>query len=191
MRPPQSAAAEQKARPQPKLVRVESGSVPYREQREIQRRLSRLGVPAERAMVAFAVLRGLVVILSAALGLLLGHAMPVLAGKPAVLLLIAVAFGVGGWLLPGFVIRMLVNNHAKAVATGLPDALELLVICVEAGLSLEDGLDRIVTELKLARPALAEELTLTSADLKILPSRDQALFNMAAAWICRAFARWS
>jgi tight adherence protein C len=52
-------------------------------------------------------------------------------------------------------------------------------VCVEAGLALEDGIDRIAFELKDSRPALADELALTSADLKILPSRDQALANLA------------
>ena len=61
----------------------------------------------------------------------------------------------------------------------MPDALELLVVCVEAGLSLEDGLDRVVTELRRSQPALADELDLTLADLRILPSRDQALLNFA------------
>ena len=64
-------------------------------------------------------------------------------------------------------------------AEGLPDAIELLVVCVEAGLALEDGIDRIVIELKHSQPKLAEELALTSADLKILSSRDQALANLA------------
>src|SRR5581483_4007483 len=57
--------------------------------------------------------------------------------------------------------------------------LELLVVCAEAGLSLEDGLSRIVNELHRAQPALADELGLTLADLKILPSREQALTNLA------------
>jgi tight adherence protein C len=67
----------------------------------------------------------------------------------------------------------------RLIARGLPDALELLVVCVEAGLSLDDGLDRVVAELWESHPALADELALLSADLRILPSRDQALTNLA------------
>lgn len=48
-----------------------------------------------------------------------------------------------------------------------------------AGLALEDGIERIVAELYRTQPALAEELAITSADLKILPSRDMALANLA------------
>jgi tight adherence protein C len=81
--------------------------------------------------------------------------------------------------VPALILRRLVKRRAKAAADGLPDALELLVVCVEAGLSLEDGIDRIIGELRRSQPAIAAELALTSADLKILPSRDQALANLA------------
>jgi tight adherence protein C len=65
------------------------------------------------------------------------------------------------------------------VVEGLPEALELLVVCVEAGLAFEDSLDRIVGELQLSQPLLAGELQQLSADLKILSSRDEALRNLA------------
>ena len=86
---------------------------------------------------------------------------------------------IGGWFVPLMLIGRGIKQRTKAVKSGLPDALELLVVCVEAGLSLEDGLDRVVTELSRSQPALAEELSLTLADLRILPSRDQALLNLA------------
>jgi tight adherence protein C len=61
----------------------------------------------------------------------------------------------------------------------MPEALDLLVVCVDAGLSLEDSLARVVSELRRTRPALTDELALTSADLQILPSRDEAFARMA------------
>jgi tight adherence protein C len=76
-------------------------------------------------------------------------------------------------------VKALANRRTAAVENGLADALELLVVSVEAGLALEDALDRIVVEMKRGQPILAEELAITSADLKILPSRDQALTNLA------------
>src|SRR4030065_254549 len=83
------------------------------------------------------------------------------------------------WFLPMFLIAYGVKQRTKAVRSGLPDALELLVVCVEAGLALEDGLGRVVNELRRSQPALADELGLTLADLRILPSREQALTNLA------------
>ena len=63
---------------------------------------------------------------------------------------------------------------------GLPDALELMVICVEAGLTLEEALSRTARELQQGRRWLAQQLDMTSADLRILSNRDDALANLAA-----------
>jgi tight adherence protein C len=71
------------------------------------------------------------------------------------------------------------RRRADEAAAGLPEALDLLVVCLDSGLSLEDSLARVVSELDLARAPLAEELALTLADLQILPSRDEALGKMA------------
>jgi tight adherence protein C len=94
-------------------------------------------------------------------------------------LAIAVGTALAGWLTPAFIITTRAKRRVRLIARGLPDALELLVVCVEAGLSLDDGLDRVVAELWESHPALADELALLSADLRILPSRDQALTNLA------------
>ena len=72
------------------------------------------------------------------------------------------------------------RRRTTAILAGLPDALELLVICVEAGLSLEEALSRTARELQRARPWLARQLDMTSADLRITSSRDDALANLAA-----------
>ena len=71
-------------------------------------------------------------------------------------------------------------RRKRAVSTGLPDALELLAVCIESGLSLENGLQRVSTELKRSQPALGDELAMTWAEINILPDRDQALLNFAA-----------
>lgn len=84
-----------------------------------------------------------------------------------------------GWFMPVFLVKEALKKHRKVVGGGLPDALELLAICVEAGLSLESGLQRVAQELKLAQPELADELSFTWAEISILPSRDEALENLA------------
>jgi tight adherence protein C len=97
---------------------------------------------------------------------------------PVGLLVVAIA-AILGWLAPGYVAGAIAKGRANAVVEGLPEALELLVVCVEAGLAFEDSLDRIVGELQLSQPLLAGELQQLSADLKILSSRDEALRNLA------------
>jgi tight adherence protein C len=85
--------------------------------------------------------------------------------------------GIFGWFLPVLVAQWAARKRAALVVAGLPDALELLVICAEGGVALGDG---IVMELQRSQPELAEELAMTAANLKILPSRDQALSRLAA-----------
>jgi tight adherence protein C len=60
----------------------------------------------------------------------------------------------------------------------LPDGLDLLVICAEAGLSLDAALNRVSRELGLSSPDLADELGLTAVELGFLPNRRQALMNL-------------
>ena len=71
------------------------------------------------------------------------------------------------------------ERDRTAVAQGLPDAIELLAICADAGVSLESGLQRVSRELRETQPALASELALTWAEISIFPNRDQALLNLA------------
>ena len=148
-------------------------------QREVVRRFSKFGIPNDRAMTFFAAGRLMV---AATLGTLTwlwaGHLVAIEANRVVPIAIMAMG-AIIGWFLPMIFIARSVKQRAKVVRSGLPDALELLVICVEAGLSLEDGLDRVVRELARSQPALADELGLTLADLRILPSRDQALTNLA------------
>jgi tight adherence protein C len=156
-----------------------AGGLSIAVRREIMRRMAGFHIPPDRAMLAFAVLRGISVIVMLLVGFVVGSMIPTLNDKPALVLLLALAFAIIGWFLPVLLVQQMVKSRTEAVADGLPDALELLVVCVEAGLSLEDGIERIVDEMHHSRPALSEELALTAADLKIQPSRDQALGNFA------------
>ncbi len=150
-----------------------------REQHELMRILSRWKIPAEYAVPAYVAARAVAVVLLATLTYFLFGYLPAIGGNASLHYLLAAAFGVAGWLLPHYVIQKLASHRAAAAARGLPEALELLVICVEVGLALEDSIKRAAAELQHTNPDLAEELYLTSADLEILPSQDQALANLA------------
>jgi tight adherence protein C len=162
------------------LVRLPGAGLSEAEQREVVRLMARMGVRARRALPTFVLARiGFAAVVGLAL-FLWTHGVPAIAALPQIGLAIFAAGAIIGWFVPLVVINHSVRRRTKEVKAGLPDALELLVVCVEAGLSLEDGLDRVVTELGRSQPALSDELGLTLADLKILPSRDQALANFAA-----------
>jgi len=161
------------------LVRSGPRGAKEREQREIARLMSALGVPATRVELAMTGFRALSVVALGLVGFIAASHWLNASGNWIMPLLLATTGAIVGWLVPGMVIGRLVKKRTKSIVGGLPDALELLVICVEAGLSFEDGIDRVAGVLRQSEPALSEELSLTSADLKILPSREQALANLA------------
>jgi tight adherence protein C len=166
------------ARPAVPLSWIGRGGLNAREAREVVRYLGKLGIPAEHAAATFFALRvALMVLVGMAMGLLVSGS-PVAAfwRRPVALGLMT---GVAAWFMPYVWIRLAAARRIQEIEAGLPEALELLVVSVEAGLALEDGIERIVVELAASQPALAEELAITSADLKILPSRDLALANLA------------
>lgn len=71
------------------------------------------------------------------------------------------------------------SKRSAAIRLGLPDALDLLVVCAEAGLTLDSAMKRVAKELGRAAPELAEEFQLASIELGFLPERRTALTNLA------------
>ena len=84
-----------------------------------------------------------------------------------------------GFIGPDVFIKNAVQKRQKALRKALPDALDLMVICAEAGLSLDAMLKRVSEEFAQSSPELAEELQLTSLEVGFLPDRRQALQNLS------------
>jgi tight adherence protein C len=85
-----------------------------------------------------------------------------------------------GFFGPDVWIRNKISRRAHQMELGLPDALDLLVICAEAGLSLDAALVRVSRELEATWPELAEEFGITAAELTYLPERKLAFDNLNA-----------
>lgn len=101
------------------------------------------------------------------------------AGLPTALRIVAIAIaGLAGLLLPDYVVGMLHKRHLKAVERGLPDALDMLVICSEAGLGLEPAIDRVGREIVSAHPDVAEELLNVAREMRVNADRRAALMNL-------------
>jgi tight adherence protein C len=83
-----------------------------------------------------------------------------------------------GLLAPDYFIRSSRKKYLRKLENGLPDALDLLIICAEAGLALEAGFDRVAFEFAEGSPETAGELKLTASEMKILADRRRALVNM-------------
>ena len=83
-----------------------------------------------------------------------------------------------GAMAPEFFVKWQAKRRQKKISHSIPDALDLMVICAEAGLTIETALHRVSRELKAATPELAFELATTEAELKVLPERRMALENL-------------
>jgi tight adherence protein C len=84
-----------------------------------------------------------------------------------------------GLKLPVWYVRRVRKKRYHQIRKSLPDVLDLMTICAEAGLSLAASLDRVSRELLLSYPEMAEELTMTSLEMGFLPDRNKALSNMS------------
>ncbi len=87
---------------------------------------------------------------------------------------------IGGYKAPDLFIQNKIKKRVDAIRKGLPDALDLLVICAEAGLTVDTAFGRVAKELGRAYPELGDEFTLTSIELGFLTERRHAFENLAA-----------
>ncbi|NIW24538.1 MAG: type II secretion system F family protein, partial [Gammaproteobacteria bacterium] len=84
-----------------------------------------------------------------------------------------------GIFLPNLVLDRLVERRMKKLRNGFPDALDMLVVCVEAGLGISQAIQRVSDELGVSHPELAEELALVNAEIRAGVDRVSALKNLA------------
>lgn len=93
---------------------------------------------------------------------------------------LALIAGVLGYFLPRFLLKRLITSRQHDIQLALPDALDLTIICVEAGLSLDQALNRVGEELKHVHPDLSDELRLITLEVRAGKSRAEALRNFAS-----------
>jgi tight adherence protein C len=108
----------------------------------------------------------------------LGAAVVSATGIPVPTLIGLCASAIIGLMLPDYVVRSMRKRYLASVEAGLPAALDLLIICAEAGMALEAGFERVAFEARDGAKATASELRLTAGEMKVLSSRRDALLNM-------------
>ena len=94
-------------------------------------------------------------------------------------LLAAVVAALIGYYLPDVFLTNAIQRRQKSIMAAFPDALDLLLICVESGMSVEAGFSKVASEVGQMSVELAEEFALTTAELSYLPDRKQAFENLA------------
>lgn len=82
--------------------------------------------------------------------------------------------------LPTIVLAFMAKSRKQAIFFGLPDALDLLVVCVEAGLGLDQAMRKVAEEMKLTNKIIAEEFSLSNVQLQMGRSRNEVLHELGA-----------
>ncbi|MBA2588067.1 MAG: type II secretion system F family protein [Alphaproteobacteria bacterium] len=84
-----------------------------------------------------------------------------------------------GFYVPDLFVGNMIQRRQKSIMRAFPDALDLMLICVESGMSIESAFTRVAAEIGSQSAELAEELALTTAELSYLPDRRVAFDNLA------------
>lgn len=94
-------------------------------------------------------------------------------------LIFIMAAGVLGYMLPEMWLTFKIRARQNRLRLSLPDGLDLLVICVEVGLGIDQALLRVANELRIVHPELSEELQLVNLEMRVGKSRTEALRELA------------
>lgn len=86
--------------------------------------------------------------------------------------------GLVGYILPVVWLKLQIKNHQKLLDYGLADALDLMVVCVEAGLTIDSAIERVGREMALAHPRISRELSIAHMETRVGLSRAEALKNL-------------
>ncbi|HKO20311.1 MAG TPA: type II secretion system F family protein [Acidobacteriaceae bacterium] len=135
----------------------------------LKERLAQAGIRGKSSMDAYFAAQYLVPIGGAALGTLFGSN----------LVLCVLAFGVAGYLAPDMWLNWMMGRRRKRIRRSIPDSLDLMVICVEAGLGLDQALLRIGQELAVSHPDIHDEFVQVNREQRAGRPRLEAWQNLA------------
>ncbi|HWX50007.1 MAG TPA: type II secretion system F family protein [Roseomonas sp.] len=154
---------------------------------ELERAVAAAGFNPHRAVSTFLGAKLIAVVLLPVLGWLLAE----VSGGGQRIWLMPAAGLVLGILAPGWVVAGLRRPYVAALSRGLPDALDLLVVCAESGLGLDSAVERVAREMEFSNPAIALELSLLGQELRMLPDRSAALMRLGERTGLESFQRLS
>jgi len=148
-----------------------------RERDDMTQKLIRAGFRSPQALQVFYVTKSLLIVALPMLVLIGWRWIPDIEGRSS---LIYAMFASGiGLLGPNIVLQKLIDRRIRRLRNGFPDALDLLVVCVESGLGLAAAIQRVADELFVSHSELAFELSTVNAEIRAGMPREQALRNLA------------
>jgi tight adherence protein C len=143
----------------------------------LRMQLIQAGIHAEQAVPAFAAVR---VLLALSVGFAAGFTLLALRVDNAALAALMVVLGAGfGMFMPVLLVKGRAKDRIQAIRFALPDAIDLLVVAMEAGSSLTQALQRVATELRVAHPVISQELSMTLLEMQAGAGRAEALRHLS------------
>lgn len=144
--------------------------------KELKQKLTRAGHYGERAMTMFIICKVACPIVLPLLTIPFIWSLKVSGAIKPILLYAPIALG---FYLPNLILNHQIQARQKQLNEGLPDALDLLVVCVEAGLGLNAAMKRVADDFKVGNPVLSQEFQLANLEILAGLDREQALRNLA------------
>jgi tight adherence protein C len=142
------------------------------DQSEVRRDLIAAGHRSENALWVYYGVRALSVIVFLALALVFRSS---ITSNPILGIVIPIAAGFAGWFGPSFVLDYLVSSRQQRIREGLPDTLDLIVVCVEAGLALDQAMLHVSRELMDVHPDISREVEIVNLEIRGGKRRAEAL----------------
>ena len=142
--------------------------------KKLQEKLTQAGIYTEKAIPLFlgVKLGGLLVLPILVLILLWGGA------SQRTLMVITIILCLSAYLLPNFILNRMIRSRQKKIRDALPEALDLLVVCVEAGQGLDAAIKRVAEDLQVSSPIISQELLLVNLEIMAGLERQRALKNL-------------
>jgi tight adherence protein C len=142
----------------------------------VRLRMIQAGYPNAAAVPIYL---GLRVAVPALMGMGAALLLPTLGYSALKTLIMSIYFGTMGYVLPSMIVGRRLKKRQKEMQKALPDALDMLVVSVEAGLGLNQALVRVSEEIYRISPVLSEQLALVNLEIRAGTSREDALRNLA------------
>lgn len=147
------------------------------ERNKVKQDLYRAGYHSPQALQVFYALK---VVLAVGLALIVVLASPFFPSLDSQTLMLYAAMAAGiGLLGPNYVLSKSLERQMRLLRNGFPDALDLLVVCVESGLGLGPALQRVADEINVSHPELSLELATVNAEMRAGVQREKALKNLS------------
>ncbi|HRO48973.1 MAG TPA: type II secretion system F family protein [Hyphomicrobium sp.] len=147
---------------------------------ELRNKLKMAGLRGQAPLVAYMFFRAAAPPLAFLVALFYLFVLTDMEQSASMKMMYAVLAAAAGYYLPNIFIENLAQKRQQAIKIAFPEALDMLLICVQSGMSVEASFGKVAKEIAVQSIELGEELSLTAAELSYLPDRRMAFENLAA-----------